>query len=137
MRIGTVIGEDFRFAPVAPVAIETSTGDPVEFVAIVDTGFNGALSLNDELARDCGLPRFEEVQSTLADGSSTSTTIYAGNVFFANEWRHIPIHGMGDVALVGMQLLWAARLTVDVVIDGPVSLEFFGNRRFRLADPPR
>ena len=87
-------------------------------------------------SRALALPYIRNETRYLADGAISSAPVFAANVHFADEWRQVPIHGMGDVALVGMQLLWAARFTVDVVIDGPVSLEFFGNRRFRLA-PPR
>ena len=60
-----------------------------------------------------------------------STRFSPVGVLFAGEWRDVPITVSADVALVGMQLIYGARLTLDVFLDGDIDLEFMTDRRIR------
>ena len=65
----------------------------------------------------------------LADGSEHDCAVFAGRILFVGEWREVPIMTSGDEALIGMQLIYGSRLTLDVFLDGDVDLEFVGDRR--------
>ncbi len=82
--------------------------------AVIDTGFNGFLTLGLTLVRAPRLPSASSRRATLADGSMISLNVYLASV----QW-----HGTTVEALVieesggppaGMSLLQGRRVTVDV-----------------------
>ncbi len=97
--------------------------------ALLDTGFDSVMSVDRRDAGELGLRYIGDKVEILADGSEHSSQVFAGRVLFAGEWRDVPITASGVGASVGMQLIYGARLTLDVFLDGDVDLEFVGDRR--------
>src|SRR2546428_10382179 len=73
--------------------------------AVVDTGFDGWLSLAPELIAHLGLSWDRRGRAILADGSECVFDIYAGAVLWDRGKRTIPIDEAGTTPLVGTALL--------------------------------
>jgi clan AA aspartic protease len=90
--------------------------------AVIDTGYNGALTLPSSLIRALGLPRMSSSTATLADGSAISFDIYAGTVLWHGKKIVIDIDETGTDPLIGMQLLEGSELNVRVRRGGSIAI---------------
>ncbi|MGH3089654.1 MAG: clan AA aspartic protease [Rubrobacteraceae bacterium] len=91
--------------------------------AVVDTGFDGELSLSSRMVRRLGLPYAGSARATLADGSRTWFDYHEGRVLWHGEERAVAVLASDGDALIGMALLDGGRLTVDAVPGGDVRIE--------------
>ncbi len=85
-------------------------------VGVVDTGFNGALSLPHTLLRRAGWELFGRETFELANGKRISQKIYLGEVIFDGTRRRVlaASSGGGDI-LIGTRLLAGRRCEFDYV----------------------
>jgi len=90
--------------------------------AVVDTGFNGHLSLPAALIKKLGLPWRRRAIAELADGSQTIVDIYRGVVVWNGRRRRIPIDEAETAPLVGMALLAGSELNIEVWPAGGVTV---------------
>ena len=104
-------------------------GAAISYDALLDTGFNAVVSIGERDVEELDLRFLGEHTMVLADGTECDSAVFAGLVHFAGEWREVPIIVSGDDAMVGLQLIYGARLMLDVVLDGDVDLEFLSDRR--------
>ena len=93
-----------------------------EIEAIIDTGFDGCLSLPSSLIVLLSLAWRERGRALLADGSETVFDIYEGIVLWDGQARRIPIHEAETTPLIGMSLLQGYELTVQVRPGGNVAV---------------
>jgi clan AA aspartic protease len=105
------------------IAVRGPAGPVRSFTAIVDTGFNGALTLPEQAIADLQLPWRSQGTVTLADGSEVDTDLYLATVVWDGTERRIIVEAAETEPLVGMALLELHRLRVDVVNGGDVSIE--------------
>jgi clan AA aspartic protease len=101
------------------------TGQEQEIEAIIDTGFDGWLSLPSSLIALLGLVWRQRGRALLADGSEGVFDIYEGTVVWDGQARRIPVHETETAPLVGMSLLEGYELTVDVRPSGNVIIRAF------------
>ena len=94
--------------------------DPIE--AVVDTGYDGWLSLPQSMIHDLELPWINFGRAALADGSECGFDIYAGEVLWDRRRIHIQIDASETTPLLGMQLLEGFELTMQVRQGGPVTI---------------
>ena len=99
------------------------TGDQQSVEAIIDTGFDGWLSLPPSLIAALGLPWRRRSRALLADGSETLFDIYEGLVGWDAGVRRIPIDEANAAPLVGMALLNGYELNVQVRTGGKVTIQ--------------
>lgn len=93
---------------------------------MVDTGFDGELTLPSEAIRRLGYPRLGTVSAVLADGTGVETEYFAGRVLRHGETRPAAVLAAEGAPLIGMELLAGSRLTVDAMPDGRVIVEEMG-----------
>ena len=112
-----------RLEPVVPLELISDKGEihPVE--VLLDTGFDGALFLPGELILRMGFPLFDDFVSTLADGTEINVTGYQGRVNWHGRQLEILVLQSQGEALLGMNLLWRNRITIDNYANGPVIVE--------------
>ncbi len=94
---------------------------PVE--AVVDTGYNGYLTLPGHLITALQLPFAGHRRGTLADGSVLLLDVYLATVLRHGKPEEVLICQAKGAPLAGMSLLRGSRLTVDVVEGGDVAIE--------------
>lgn len=102
------------------LTIRHATGHEHEFEAIVDTGFNGSLTLPPTVIRQLGLPWRTYGSVMLADGSSEECDIHAATVIWDGADRKILVEAADTEPLVGMALLRGQQLQIAVVPGGRV-----------------
>lgn len=90
---------------------------------MLDTGFNGAVSLPAEVVERVGLPLVTERTVTLCDASDVRLRVHVGYIRFADGWHHCPVIATGDVPLVGMQLLEGLKVCFEAVEGGGIEIE--------------
>ena len=102
--------------------IEGPSGQSAVVNAIIDTGYNGYLSLPPQLIRLLGLPWLHRQVATLADGTVISFNVYSGTVIWDGKPRTIPIDELDTDPLIGMRLPYGMLLVMHIVDGGNVYL---------------
>ena len=99
------------------------TGQEQEIEAIIDTGFDGWLSLPSSLIVRLGLLWRRRGRALLADGRESVFDIYEATVVWDGEVRRIPVDEAETAPLVGMSLLEGYELIVQVRSGGNVIIK--------------
>ena len=111
------------YEPVITLALQGPSGQSRDIEAVVDTGFNGFLTLPTVLVSELGLPFISIGRATLADGNEIAYEVYG----VAMLWDAHPIHVEADAAdttpLVGMLLLDGHDLSIRVRNGGAVVIQ--------------
>jgi len=105
------------------LTVRGPTGQEQEIDAIIDTGFDGCLSLPPSVILLIGLDWRERGRAVLADGSESIFDIYEGTVLWDGQARRIPVHEAETIPLVGMSLLQGYELTIQVQPSGSVTIK--------------
>jgi len=105
------------------LVISGPPGQEQELDAVIDTGFNGFLTLPPRLISTLGLPFRRRGRAVLADGSESLFDIYEARVLWDGQSRRVAIDAVETEPLIGMALLSGYELTVQVVVGGRVSLK--------------
>jgi clan AA aspartic protease len=104
----TVVGPDQR-----PQAVD----------AVLDTGFNGFLTLPSHVVRTLRLPFVGHRRATLGDGSIAVLDLYLATVLWHEQEREVLVLQADGGPLVGMALLYGSRVVLHIVDDGDVLIE--------------
>lgn len=99
------------------LTIHDANGQEHERDAVVDTGFDGWLSLPPDFITALGLRWYRFGRAVLADGSETTFNIYKGAVLWDGQPRTILLYEMDAEPLVGMSLMYGYELVLPV-LDG-------------------
>lgn len=94
-----------------------------EIDAVIDTGFDGALTLPPALISILGLVWRRRGRALLADGSESVFDIYEAIVVWDGEPRRIAVDAADTDPLVGMGLMYGYDLRIQVVDGGTVTIE--------------
>ena len=120
MITGTVT--DYREAVISFV-VRGPDGQEREIEAVIDTAFNGFLTLPPNVIAALGLRRLGFGRVLLADGSDEYLDIYEAVVMWDGHLRVVEVDGAHTDALVGMALLDGHELRIAVVAGGTVRIE--------------
>jgi clan AA aspartic protease len=97
--------------------------------AVIDTGYNGTLTLPPDVIADLGLPWIQIAEVTLGDGSTIECNTFAGIVVWNRKPINILIEEAEATPLVGMELMQGFRLTIDVERRGRMTIKPLRRRR--------
>jgi clan AA aspartic protease len=89
---------------------------------VVDTGFNGFLTLPPTVVSQLALPMQGPTRVTLADGTEVDLDVVEVTVEWDGQPYIVAALAADGGAVVGMSLLYGYRLTVDVIDGGPVGI---------------
>ena len=118
--IGGIVNGDFE--PIIPLSIYSVTGQIYRQDVIVDTGFNGWLSLPPSIIAELGLIWKRRGRAILGDGSECIFNVYEAVVLWDGEILTIPIDEADSEPLIGMSLMEGYQLTVQAIEGGRVEL---------------
>ena len=104
------------------ITLRDSQGNPHEFETILDTGFNGALTLPSAAIFQLGLRWASRASGALADGSIGEFDVYDPTVIWDGALRSITVDVMDTAPLLGMRLLVGYDLHVRVLDGGQATL---------------
>jgi clan AA aspartic protease len=91
--------------------------------AVIDTGFNGFLTLPAQAVAALGLRRFGSVRVVLVDGSEDLFPTYKATVEWDGAPRDVEVDAADSDPLAGMALLAMHELHIQVVAGGHVTIE--------------
>ena len=111
-----------EFEPIIPLSIRRFDGKVFTQAAIVDTGFNGWLSLPPDLIAELNLKWKRRGRAILGDGSECVFNIYEAIVDWDETLLTIPVDEANSEPLVGMSLMEGYQLTMQVFEGGRVEL---------------
>ena len=118
-----IIGQVNAFyEAVIPIRLLDATGTIHEFEAIVDTGFNGTLTLPPDMIAALRLPWRTRGNAILADGSEETFDIYVASVIWEGTPRSILVEEVEMMPLVGMRLLADCDMRLRVQPGGVVQI---------------
>jgi clan AA aspartic protease len=115
-----IVNADFE--PIINISICGSDGKIYTQEAIVDTGFNGWLSLPPDLIAQLNLRWKRRGRVVLGDGSECVFNVYEAIIMWDGNLRTIPIDEADSEPLVGMSFMEGYQLMVQVYEGGAVSL---------------
>ena len=111
------------YEPVITLAVLGPSGRSTEIEAVVDTGFNGLLTVTPALARELGLTLEGTGLATLADGSEVTFDLYEVGVLWDGQPKYVVAEEAETTPLVGMLLLDRYSLSVEVEAGGRVVIQ--------------
>ena len=110
------------YEPIVGIAICYGFMKIHERDAIIDTGFDGWLSLPPDFIAALGLNWKRRGRALLADGSESIFDIYEATVVWDGQFLTIPIDEADSDPLVGMSLMEGYELNIQVINGGMVKL---------------
>ena len=123
MITGTVNAD---YEAVIRLFVHGPTGTAHEVNAIIDTGFNGFLTLPPALVTTLGLMRRSRGRALLANGSEELFDIYGVTVLWDGQQRYVEADAVDTTPLVGMSLLDGYDLYIQVADGGQVVIQASG-----------
>ena len=104
------------------LVVRDPSGQETEIDAIIDTGFDGWLSLPSSIIISLDLEWRERGRALLADGSESVFDIYEAIVLWDGQALRIPVHQAETTPLVGMSLFRGYELIIQNQPGGKVSI---------------
>lgn len=89
---------------------------------VIDTGFTGELVLPTTFLEQIGATRVGSSYYQLADGTRCQLERFEVIVLWHDIQRKVEVVGSDNESLIGMELLIGSTITIDVEIDGKVSI---------------
>jgi clan AA aspartic protease len=106
-----------------PLVVGNASGQRQVIDTVIDTGFNGFLTLPSAVITALALPWNASDIVTLGDGSETLFDLYAATIIWDGQYREIDIAESETEPLIGMALLYGYRLQIDAIEGGIVKIE--------------
>ena len=103
--------------------VQSPDGREQEIEAVLDTGFNGSLTLPPAIIASLGLPWRTRSSVMLANGAEDQCDIYAATVIWDGAQRNILVEAADTDPLIGMALLYGYDVRMQVIEGGRVILE--------------
>ena len=113
-----IVNADYE--AVIPLALQGQAGQAREIEVVIDTGYNGFLSLPPALVAELEFPVVGPSQATLANGAVETFNVHDATVVWDGMPRDIEADAVGPVPLAGMLLLEGHDLSVQVRHGGRV-----------------
>lgn len=95
----------------------------IEIECVIDTGFEGFLTLPPAVITDLRLPYIAPLRANLADNSRIVTSVYQVTIVWSGVEREIPVLAMGRRPLIGTALLEEYHLSIDFGEGGTVLID--------------
>lgn len=113
----------FERLATVPIFLRGRDGAPgITLSAVIDTGFDGFLSLPPETIAALRLEYFGKQKQSVFGGGEILCDVYLLAVQFAGEGRGITVLSSETPPLIGMRLLYGTELRIDVVDGGKVTV---------------
>ena len=114
------------FDAVVNLVIRGSSGRAREIEAVIDTGYNGFLTLPPALVSELGLDYWGRGRAFLADGAMVNFSVHRVVIEWEGRPRYIRADATGNRPLIGMSLLDQCNLYVEVTEGGRVVIQAQG-----------
>lgn len=105
------------------ITIVGLTGQSLTVTAVIDTGYNGSLSLPNAIVTALALPSAAVSTVTLGDATQKIFTFYRAEVLWDGQRRGVRVLGVEGDPLLGTGLLRGYKLSADFAEGGAVFIE--------------
>jgi clan AA aspartic protease len=105
------------------LTVRGPTGQAQEIEAVIDTGFDGTLTLPSADIIALGLPWRRRGRALRADGTASVFDIYEATVMWDGIPRRVAVDAADIDPLIGMRLLDGYELTIQAVVGGQVTIK--------------
>jgi clan AA aspartic protease len=119
MIVGNVTAD---LEAIVRLTVQGPAGQQDDIDAVIDTGFDGWLTLPPELIAQLGLAWDRRGRATLGDGTDCYFDVYEGVVLWDGQPRPTFVDEADTIALAGMSLLKSFKLTIEVRTQGQVTI---------------
>lgn len=119
MISGTVVELQARVG----VILRLQERSDIEIECVVDTGFEGFLTLPPAAIAELGLPYVARIDANLADNSNVAANVYLATILWYGVEREVTILGIGRRPLIGTALLEDYHLSIDFCDGGTVLVD--------------
>jgi clan AA aspartic protease len=96
--------------------------------AVIDTGYNGFLTLPSSTIVALGLRWRGSEDVILGDGSVHKFDAYAGRIIWDGEYRIVKIHESNTDSLLGVGMLYGYELCIETIDGGMVKIKALEKR---------
>jgi clan AA aspartic protease len=103
------------------LTVHPNSGKEKELLFLVDTGFNGWISLPSDTILELGLRWRRSGRAELADGSELIFDTYEGLIEWDGQERRVWVE-LDAAPLLGMALLADYKITIEAWAEGRVSI---------------
>ena len=111
------------YEAVVTLLLQGSAGETREIEAVIDTGYNGFLTLPAAMVAELELPFLGPSRATLANGAVETFNVHDVTVLWDGQLRDIEADATGNTPLVGMLLLDGYELSIQVWDGGRVAIQ--------------
>ena len=116
---GTVVGRQAQ----VKVVLKIPDYPDLEIGCVIDTGFEGALTLPTLVVAKLQLPYVAQINVNLANDENFATSVHRATIVWDGEEIDVPVLAMGRRPLVGTLLLATYSLNIDLFDGGTVAIE--------------
>ncbi|GBE95546.1 clan AA aspartic protease [Nostoc cycadae] len=116
---GTVVGLQARINLI--FCLSQSSSIEIEFV--VDTGFEGYLTLPSAVITELVLPYLARIDANLADNSNVPVNVHLATILWKGTEQNVAVLAMGSRPLIGTALLEDSHLSIDFYDGGTVIVD--------------
>lgn len=109
--------------PVLQLSLHGAMGIDLIISFVVDTGFNGALSLPSHLVAALSLIHVGSLPITLADGTVVLSPLYQASVDWDGQQRNIIVTELEEDPLLGTEMLFGHDLFISFVSGGSLTIQ--------------
>lgn len=111
------------YEAIVALSLRGPDGDARDIEAVIDTGYNGFLTLPPRLVAELRLPFVTSAQAILANGSEETFDVHSVTVLWDSHPVAVDAYASDTTPLVGMRLLDQCDVYVQVRDGGRVLIE--------------
>ena len=115
---GRVVGSQARVG----VAVRRVGQPDLRIECVIDTGFEGALTLPTAAVQALGLPYLTDLTANLADDTDVQAAVHVATILWDGKEQKVAVLALGQRPLVGTALLAGRHLGVDFTDGGDVRI---------------
>jgi len=105
------------------LAVISAGGHSIAVTAVIDTGFNGYLTLPADTIAALELPFHSIAEAQLDDGQTVALRKFEAHILWSHRERAVTVLETQGTALVGMAFLNRHRVIIDVIAGGAVTID--------------
>ncbi len=105
-----------------PLMVRGPNAQEQAISAVIDTGFDGSLTLQPELVTDLGLIQVGWQRGMLGDGNEVQFNVYQATVVWDSKPVDVLVAAARGGPLVGMALLDGHEVTIQAIAGGSVRI---------------
>ena len=119
-----VVNSDYE--AVVALTLQGPKGQPQDVEVVIDTGYNGFLTLPTALVLELELPFLGTGRARLANDEEVEFDTHDVTVLWDGQERHVQADAVEGTPLIGMRLLDRHYLNIEVEVGGRVNIQSRG-----------